>query len=140
MKFGEYANRETPLFKKGQLVSYKWKAHSGEISFENEEITEVHPWCRGSFYDEATYTISGAIKIFWEHEFNQRNKTVYLTILNAPTVAIGVEGCQLTGYLEVHGGVIASRDINKWVEEVKRNYTLSWKDNKEMLKFLETVA
>lgn len=68
MRFEDYENRETPLYKKGQIVSFIWKAHFGEHTFKHREITEVHPWCRGSFYDEATYVISGAIKIFWEHE------------------------------------------------------------------------
>jgi len=74
-----------------------------------------------------------------EYCYNQRNKNVYLSILNAPTCAIEVNGCQLTGYLIVYGGVRASRDIDKWVEEVKRNYILAWNDNPEMLKFIETV-
>lgn len=72
--------------------------------------------------------------------YNQRNKNVYLTVLNAPTVAIGnYEGCQLTGYLIVYGGVKATRDIDKCVEDVKKNYITVWKDNPEMLKFIETV-
>lgn len=72
--------------------------------------------------------------------YNQRNKNVYLTVLNAPTVAIGnYEGCQLTGYLIVYGGVTASRDIEKWVEEVKRQYITAWGSNSEMLKFAETI-
>lgn len=72
--------------------------------------------------------------------YNQRNKIVYLKILNAPTVAMGVDYCQLTGYLKIYGGVIESRDIDRWIKEVKKTYILSWKDNKEMLKFIETVV
>ncbi len=73
------------------------------------------------------------------YSYNQRNKNVYLTVLNAPYVAEGVEGCQLTGYLIVYGGVVASREIDKWVEEVKRHYTNSYKNNQSMLKYAESI-
>jgi hypothetical protein len=74
-----------------------------------------------------------------EYCYNQRNKNVYLSLLHAPYCAIGVDGCQLTGYLTIYGGVIATRDIDKCVDDVKRNYIKAWEHNPEMLKFIETV-
>jgi hypothetical protein len=75
-----------------------------------------------------------------EYCYNQRNKYVYLSLLNAPTVAIGnYNGCQLTGHLIIYGGVTATRDIEKCIEDVKRNYTTAWKENGNMLKFIETI-
>jgi hypothetical protein len=68
--------------------------------------------------------------------YNQRNKTVYLSLLNAPSVAEGVTGCQLTGWLEVSGGVIASRNINRYIERVKTEYARTWKDNPAMMRYL----
>ncbi|MEG0898376.1 MAG: hypothetical protein RSF40_01520 [Oscillospiraceae bacterium] len=71
--------------------------------------------------------------------YNQRNKCVYLSVLDAPTCVPNVDGCQLTGYLTVYGGVIQSRDIDRWVDEVKRNFISEYKDNPVMLKYAETI-
>lgn len=75
-----------------------------------------------------------------EYCYNQKNKNVYLSLLNAPDIAIGVNGCQLTGYLIIYGGVMATRDIEQCVEDVRRNYTYAWKDNPEMMKFVECMV
>ncbi len=74
--------------------------------------------------------------------YNQRNKNVYLTVLNAPYCAEGKEEdvCQLTGHLIIYGGVVASREIDKWVDEVKRNYINSYKNNPTMLKYAEVIG
>jgi len=74
-----------------------------------------------------------------KYVYNQRNRNVYLSILNAPYVAEEEEGCQLTGHLIVYGGVIASSDIEKWINEVKRSYIKCWEHNPAMLKYANTI-
>ncbi len=64
MAYTDYENRGTPSYNSGQLVSFVWKG----IHFCNERIKRVSPYCKGSFYNEPLYEISGAIKLFWEHE------------------------------------------------------------------------
>ena len=73
------------------------------------------------------------------YSYNTRNRNVYLSVLSAPCVAEGVEGCQLTGYLIIYGGVRATRDINKCVEDVKTYYLAAHKDNPKMLKYAKTI-
>ena len=71
--------------------------------------------------------------------YNQRNKYVYLGLLNAPICNNNTEGVQMTGYLIVYGGVVASENIDEWIESVKRNYKYAYKDNPEMLQYLDTI-
>jgi SET domain-containing protein len=74
------------------------------------------------------------------YSYNQRNKQVYLSILNAPYTVPNVLDCQLTGYLIVYGGVVASREIEKWIEEVKYNYKMKYENNPLMLEYLKYVS
>jgi hypothetical protein len=73
-----------------------------------------------------------------EYVYNQRNKNVYLSILNAPYIdpTYMGEGCKLTEHLIVYGGVIASRNIDEWEALVKKNYKEHYKENSTMLAYL----
>lgn len=71
--------------------------------------------------------------------YNQRNRTVYLSVLAAPTFVPDVDYCQAVGHLPISGDVLDTLDIDYWVERVKREYANRWKDNEVLLKFLDTV-
>lgn len=74
-----------------------------------------------------------------KYVYNQRNKLVYLSIAAAPLFVPNTSDCHLVGHLIVYGGVVASRDIEKWVDAVKMDFVRCWKDNPELLKYADTI-
>ncbi len=71
--------------------------------------------------------------------YNNRNRNVYLSLLNAPTCVPNVEGCQLTGYLIIYGGVVESRNIDACIEKLISSYKKAFAGNEVMLEYLEPV-
>ena len=71
--------------------------------------------------------------------YNDRNHNVYLSLLAAPTCVPNVEGCQLTGYLIIYGGVVESRNIDACIEKLISSYKKAFTGNEVMLECLEPV-
>ncbi len=71
--------------------------------------------------------------------YNNRNHNVYLSLLNAPSCVPNVEGCQLTGYMILYGGVVESRDIDICIERLISAYKKAFAGNELMLGYLKPV-
>ena len=71
--------------------------------------------------------------------YNDRNHNVYLSLLEAPYCVPNVEGCQLTGYLVLYGGVVESRNIEYCIDKFISQYSKAYAGNELMLEYLEPV-
>ena len=71
--------------------------------------------------------------------YNERNHNVYLSLLEAPYCVPNVDGCQLTGYIVLYGGVEASKDIDTCINKLVAFYKKAYENNQLMLDYLKTV-
>lgn len=69
--------------------------------------------------------------------YNQRNKMVYISLLNAPSMVEGIEEAEQTLTLCIRDFSYVRDHIEPIANEYKNRYRSYYKGNNEMLKYIE---